>query len=325
MLPLSQRRTLSFFIGGKGWRGTYRPGDGPLAPLRAILTVAASSARIAFAEEQIQTDEHLLKLIRQRFDAGVSTDREVAQAEALLAQARASVPPLRTLLESQLNRLDVLMGVQPGTLLSGTFAECAHPESSRNWIVECTFGRFTSASGCNCRRAPTGGFERGYRCGHCWVLPEGFPVRPARIGKYRPGHRFQSVAFQPQSVAGLRWRIFDFGRVSAEIAGAKGANAEALAAYRQSVLHAAEDVEDAFMLLTQSEVRERQVLEEVNSLKRVRDRSQESYLVGVLALTDVLDAHRQLLIAQDELALTRETSARAAVGSFRALGGGWTP
>lgn len=73
-----------------------------------------------------------------------------------------------------------------------------------------------------------------------------------------PGPLFQSVAFQPQSVAGLRWRIFDFGRVSAEIAGAKGANAEALAAYRQSVLHAAEDVEDAFMLLTQSEVRERQ-------------------------------------------------------------------
>lgn len=63
----------------------------------------------------------------------------------------------------------------------------------------------------------------------------------------------------------------------------------------------------------------------MNSLKRVRDRSQESDLVGVLALTDVLDAHRQLLIAQDELALTRETSARAAVGSFRALGGGWTP
>ncbi len=120
------------------------------------------------------------------------------------------------------------------------------------------------------------------------------------------------MAFQPQSVVGLRWRIFDFGRVSAEIAGSKGANAEALALYRQSVLHAAEDVEDAFML------------EEVNSLKRVRDRSQESYLAGVLALTDVLDADRQLLIAQDELALTRETSARAAVASFRALGGGWT-
>jgi len=67
-----------------------------------------------------------------------------------------------------------------------------------------------------------------------------------------------------------------------------------------------------------------QVLEEVNSLKRVRDRSQESYLAGVLALTDVLDADRQLSIAQERAGADMRESARAAVGSFRALGGGWT-
>jgi outer membrane protein TolC len=43
----------------------------------------------------------------------------------------------------------------------------------------------------------------------------------------------------------------------------------------------------------------------------------------VIALTDVLDANRQLLAAQDELAQTRADAARAAVGTFRALGGGW--
>jgi len=30
-------------------------------------------------------------------------------------------------------------------------------------------------------------------------------------------------------------------------------------------------------------------------------------------------------VARDDLALTKETVARAAVGSFRALGGGWAP
>jgi len=42
-------------------------------------------------------------------------------------------------------------------------------------------------------------------------------------------------------------------------------------------------------------------------------------------LTDVLDADRQLLTARDDLAITKETAARAAVGAFRALGGGWRP
>jgi outer membrane protein TolC len=46
-------------------------------------------------------------------------------------------------------------------------------------------------------------------------------------------------------------------------------------------------------------------------------------LGGAIDLTDVLDADRQLLSAQDELARTRSDTARAAVASFRALGGGW--
>ena len=57
----------------------------------------------------------------------------------------------------------------------------------------------------------------------------------------------------------------------------------------------------------------------------MRDRSEESYAAGVIGLTDVLDADRQLLVAKDELAVARESAARAAVGSYRALGGGWLP
>jgi outer membrane protein TolC len=52
---------------------------------------------------------------------------------------------------------------------------------------------------------------------------------------------------------GLRWRLFDFGRVDAEITAARGQNAEALAAYKQSVLRASEDVEDAFSSLVKRE------------------------------------------------------------------------
>ena len=80
--------------------------DAYINPWRAV--------RLAFAKEQIETDEHLLRLV-SRDGCGCCSDRELAQAEALLAQARATVPPLNVILEAQLNRLDVLMGAQPGT------------------------------------------------------------------------------------------------------------------------------------------------------------------------------------------------------------------
>ena len=62
---------------------------------------------------------------------------------------------------------------------------------------------------------------------------------------------------------------------------------------------------------------------EVQSLTRARELSEEAYRAGSITLTDVLDADRQSLAAQDELDSNRADAARAAVGVFRAFGGGW--
>jgi outer membrane protein TolC len=53
--------------------------------------------------------------------------------------------------------------------------------------------------------------------------------------------------------------------------------------------------------------------------------SEQAYRAGSITLTDVLDADSQLLTARDEFDASRANAARAAVGVYRALGGGWTP
>jgi len=81
----------------------------------AYFKVRGTQERIALAEQQVDTEKQLLDLVRVRLAGGVGTDREVAQAEALVQQAQATLPPLRSERERQLNRLDVLMGAQPGS------------------------------------------------------------------------------------------------------------------------------------------------------------------------------------------------------------------
>jgi outer membrane protein TolC len=76
----------------------------------AYMQIRGAQARLIFARDQIATDEHLVELVQQRKDAGVASDRELAQAEAVLSQAKATIPLLAVSLEAQLNRLDVLMG-----------------------------------------------------------------------------------------------------------------------------------------------------------------------------------------------------------------------
>jgi outer membrane protein TolC len=257
--------------------------------------------------------------------AGIGTDREQAQAEAVLAQAKATVPLLAIILEAQLNRLDVLMGVQPGTY-------AAELKAPANIPLIPSITSLSEPAELLRRRPDIIAAERRIAASNARIgqaLAEYYPKLSLAgvLGSEASstGDLFREKGFQPNVVAGLRWRLFDFGRVDAEVKLAKGVNAEAILRFRASILRATEEVEDSFSLLAQSEVRGEEILREIAALQRARDRSQESYAAGVIALTDVLDADRQLLVARDDLALTRESAARAAVGCFRALGGGWTP
>lgn len=132
-----------------------------------------------------------------------------------------------------------------------------------------------------------------------------------------------AASLQPQVAAGLRWRLFDFGRIDADVARAKGANAEALAAYRKAVLRAAEDVENAVVTLTQLELQHHELSEEVDAHTRARDASEQAWQGGAVSLYEVLEEQRQLLASRDQMARVNADNARAAVATFRAAGGGW--
>jgi NodT family efflux transporter outer membrane factor (OMF) lipoprotein len=288
----------------------------------AYMQVRGYQARIAIAKSQIETDEHLLKLVQNRLDAGAATRREVAQAQALLQQARSTLPPLQLAIEKQFNRLDVLMGAQPGTYAHELDAVTPVPSIP---------GIATQEPTDVLRRRPDIiAAERRLAASNERIgvaLAEYYPkVSLAGVlgfDSLNSGSLFTGGGFQPAAVAGLRWRLFDFGRVNAEVKQARGINAEALVDYQQAVLKAAEDVENALASLAETEAYRVEVQAEVQSLTRARDLSQEAYRAGSITLTDVLDADRQLLTAQDQLASNRAEASRAAVGVFRSFGGGW--
>ncbi len=56
---------------------------------------------------------------------------------------------------------------------------------------------------------------------------------------------------------------------------------------------------------------------------RWRDASEAAYKGGVVSLIEVLDADTRLLATRDQRAQAQTEAAKAAISSFRALGGGW--
>lgn len=289
----------------------------------AYLSLRGFQARLELARSQLETQDRLVDLIQQRVDKGVSPDRELRRAIGEQQRVRATIPPLALQVEVQLNRLDVLMGQQPGTY--------------RN-----EFERFSAQP---TAPTPSGSASPGELLRHrpdVAIAERRLAAANARIGSAIAGYYprvslggsvgfgatsldplFTDDALQAQGLIGLRWRRFDFGRVDAEVAQAKGREAELLSAYREVVLLAAEDVEGALSRLVQSRLQAAILEQQIAALTTARDQAELAYRGGVLALIDVLDAERELLAASDQLASTRAETARAAVASYRALGGGW--
>jgi NodT family efflux transporter outer membrane factor (OMF) lipoprotein len=290
----------------------------------AYFRVRGAQRRIALAQEQIATNGRLLELVRLRLADGLASSREAAQAEALVAQARATVPPLRIELEVQLNRLDVLMGAAPGTYA----AELAVPALPEMRVPAIALSQ--GPADLLRRRPDVIAAERRLAASNAQIgvaMAEYYPkvTLSALLGLSSLGTTglLSAASLQPQAAAGLRWRLFDFGRIDADVARAKGANAEALAAYRKAVLHAAEDVENAVVTLTQLEDQHAELAQEVDAHARARDASELAYKGGAVSLYEVLEEQRQLLASRDQMARVNADNARAAVATFRAAGGGW--
>jgi NodT family efflux transporter outer membrane factor (OMF) lipoprotein len=291
----------------------------------AYLQVRGLQARIAVARRQETVEIDLVSLLRQRADQGIAADRELREGVAELEGVRASIPPLNAALEAQLNRLDVLMGAQAGTYRAELVTPAAMPAPP------------TIAPG-------DGPAELLRRRPDVLAAEQNLIAANARIGAaisdYYPkvsisgllgldsltaSQIFTGGAVAHQIAAGFSWRLFDFGRVDAEVAGAKGREAEALAAYRATVYRATEEVEDAFTDLTQQEARAQALQRQIDALGVARDQAQQAYQEGVTSLVEVRDADRELLTASDQLEQTRANADRAAVSAYLALGGGWKP
>lgn len=290
------------------------------------ITVRGLQSRLAIARQQVQTQQKLVSTVNLLFSKGLAAELEARQAEGALAQVRATVPVLEAGLDAALNALDVMLGVPPGTYRTELADTKAIP------IAPQLAGTGSPADLLR-RRPDLIAAERRLAAANARIgvaIAEYYPKfsLSALLGSatsVASGNLFSAGASQAAGVLGLRWRLFDFGRIDAQIDLTRGQEAEALAAYRQAVLRATEDVENAFSALIKREDQSGTLAQGETSLTQARNASLAAYQKGVVRLIEVLHADESLLRTSDARAQAQTESARAAVAAFKALGGGWIP
>ena len=121
----------------------------------------------------------------------------------------------------------------------------------------------------------------------------------------------------------LFMNVFNSGRTSAQVDVAHAAYDEAVANYRQQVLVAMGDVENALtdQRLLADQSREQDIA--AMATRRTTDLTQKRYDQGDVNYFEVVDAQRNMLAANRAALDTRGQRLVATVALIRALGGGW--
>ncbi|MCI1030494.1 efflux transporter outer membrane subunit [Pantoea dispersa] len=290
------------------------------------ITLRGLQARLDIAEKQVRTQQVLLEKVKLLQTKGLVPMFQVRQAEGALAQIQATVPVFRTGLDSAMNALDVMLGTPPGTHRRQLALPAAIPQAPQLTSTGTPADLLR-------RRPDIIVAERNLAASNARIgvaMSEYYPkfTLSALLGSATSvsgDNLFSGGASQAAGVLGLRWRLFDFGRINAQIDQAKGREAEALAAYRLTVLRASEEVENAFSSLLNRELQTNTLSRGVTALSDARQSSFIAWKQGTASLIDILHDDENLLQASDAKAQAQTESARAAVAAFRALGGGWLP
>jgi multidrug efflux system outer membrane protein len=264
-----------------------------------------------------------LQIVRDRFEAGLTSALDLRQAEAELASTAAQIPDLERQIAQTEHRLSLLLGRNPGGIgrgrpLAGQVFPPVVPAGLPSALLE---------RRPDIRQAEAGLVAANARIG---VARAAFFPQISLTGFFG----VESVALSDLFTGPSRiWQfgptvtlpIFTGGRNRANLALVEAQQRETLLRYEQAIQQAFREVEDA--LVAHGKAREALVENEaaVRASREALTVAELRYAAGRTGYLDVLDAQRTVLAA--ELAQSRTLRAQlvAVVQLYRALGGGWAP
>lgn len=285
----------------------------------AYLLLRALQEQRDIAIKQAEVAHKLEELVRMKFTRDVASRRELDEANTSAISVRAQVPSFDAAIDGQLNRLAVLVGEMPQAERQGLDVIVPLPTA--------TLTSIGTPVDLLRRRPDLIAAERRLAASNARI--------GSALAEYYPRFTLSSLlGFQGNSIGqlftdrssilqgglGLRWRIFDFKRINAEIADARGAEREALAIFRGAVLRAAEDVERAVAAKQAAERRIALHGKELAASKHAGVLAVQAYEAGHIALIEVIEIDRRSLQATLSLALARADAARAVAATYRAIG-----
>ncbi len=288
------------------------------AVANAELTLRADEEQLQVTRSTLASRAEVLRLVRVRFDGGVSAEPELRAAESLLLGARANLAALQRQRQQDLNALVLLLG-QP---LPADLPPA--PPLNALTLAELPVGLPSEVL---LQRPDIRAAEQQLIAANANIgaARAAFFPRIALTGSVGTASTQLSGLFENSAWAftgNLLQPLFDAGRNQANLEAARAAHGIAVAQYEKAIQVAFREVADA--LAGRATLGEQLAAQQAQVAAEARRVELADLLLrgGAATLLDSLDAERVLLLARQQTVLLQLARLQNEVLLYRVLGGG---
>lgn len=281
--------------------------------------LAQEQLRIARETQKVQQDNY--QIAGWRLQAGLVSSLDEQQARAQLAQTNATIPQLEASLRGSLNRIAVLTGAAPGDATRGLETPGPIPTAS----VQLTAGIPADTLR---QRPDVRSAERALAAATARIGVAEAQLYPAlgingNIGTTSNAFRDLFSLITGGIFGNLQQLIFDGGRTASQVRSQRAAADASFALYKQNVLGALEDVENAMAQLSSARARKSEFAVALDASNNAAILARSQYQAGLIDFQTLLTSESTLLNARNSLASAQSDEVLAIARLYNALGGGW--
>lgn len=289
----------------------------------SYLELRTLQERLQVANNHLASQKEVLRIAVARYDAGLNSKLDVAQAATLYNSTEASIPEIKYNIYTTLNTIALLTGVYSNELPNSLRVQASLPDYYRLVAVGVPMDLL--------RRRPDireAEFNMAAAAAEIGVAKKDFMPTLTLNGSIGVSSHKLNNLFKGRSVnytiaPTLSWTIFDGFSRSAALASAKENLKMEVNSYNLTVMTAINEVENA-MANYNAEIETIKLLEKVvEQSKEQLDLSLDLYKQGLVGFLNVAQAQSSYLQYSDQLAMAHGQVCYALVNLYKALGGGW--
>jgi multidrug efflux system outer membrane protein len=290
---------------------------------RAYVDLRGAQRQLTVARQNLALQADTLELTRSLLAAGLAPVLDSLQAQAELAETKASIATIEGEARNDLYKIGVLAGRPPEVLLTELEQPQPIPHAARSIPVGLPSDLLRRRPDIRAadRRIAAANAKIGVATAD--LYPHFFLTGQAGLESLNTGTFINPTAGYFAVGPNVSWLIFDAGRVRFSIEAETARTDAATAAYEHIVLSALQDVESALVNVAKTEERRRHLEEERSADDQAVAVAQRLYRQGLEDFLRVLVAETSLAETEQRLAAAEAESANAVVSLCKALGGGW--